>query len=306
MRIPLFAVMPVLNDSASAIQMTEKLLLLFDQTKYDFNILIVNDGSKYSECQNLEALKNTNEKINLLNNEVKTGHQAAIYKGLKWISKNYEHHHVLVMDADGEDNPLDSIFLLEKLLLKNETKAVVAKRAKRKSTIAFKSSYNLFKLAFKLLTGKQLESGNFFAIRSNWIPTFMEIPTSTNHASVSIIRYCPEFEMVTLNRSKRFEGKSKMNLASLALHGYGALAVYADIVFSRLLILVALIATMLYSTGGIIFLIKIFKSDLLLPGWSSNVILILIGFATLLLFNFFSSTLLLLKINSESSRKVVG
>ena len=150
------------------------------------------------------------------------------------------------------------------------------------------------------------KSGNFFAIRSNWIPTFMEIPTSTNHASVSIIRYCPEFEMVTLNRSKRFEGKSKMNLASLALHGYGALAVYADIVFSRLLILVALIATMLYSTGGIIFLIKIFRSDLLLPGWSSNVILILIGFATLLLFNFFSSTLLLLKINSQLSRKVVG
>ncbi len=69
------------------------------------NIVILNDNS--TKSFNLEKkIINKFNSFKILNIKKNIGSQRAIAVGLNFISEKHKYFKILIMDADGEDNPL--------------------------------------------------------------------------------------------------------------------------------------------------------------------------------------------------------
>ena len=69
--------------------------------EYDYEIIIVNDGSTDKTKKILENISKKDKKIKIINFSRNFGHQAAITAGLKYTSGDA----VVIMDADMQDPP---------------------------------------------------------------------------------------------------------------------------------------------------------------------------------------------------------
>jgi hypothetical protein len=148
-----------------------------------------------------------------------------------------------------------------------------------------------------------MNTGNFSWINSKYLATVLSFPELHLNISASLWRFGTEIRTIKLDRGKRIQGKSKMNLSRLVLHGYGALAVYFDIAFSRIIIAISA-----FGVGVIVLTVLLIVAKLagiyhVAPG-----ILTLVFFevfstlAVLFTFTFFS-LILLLRINSKNEQQ---
>ena len=288
-------VLPCLNDFASISRLILEIDKILKKAVIKHKIYICDDGSTKDQIKDLTNFTNKHANVELLIGEYKSGHQEAILRGLNFVSDTSvgTRPDVVVMDSDGEDNPEHIIHLVEEL---NQTKcnAVLAKRGTRHSGIRFVLLHKLFNIPFKLLTGKKLETGNFMIINGDWLLALVKLPSVSNHVSASVTRFAPTIKLLTLDRSKRYFGNSQMNTASLSLHGYGALAVYADIALSRLVIMTTLFGGFIATVGLTLVVLKLLITDLFLPGWTSNAVLQIFSLILITIFQAVTTTIIIL------------
>ncbi len=76
---------------------------------------------------------------------------------------------------------------------------------------------------------------------------------------------------VPTDRGRRYAGSSHMNLPALVLHAVGALSVFSDVLFSRLLIWASLFGVAC-GTGILGVSILRLATDLAIPGWTTTAI----------------------------------
>lgn len=104
-------------------------------SKYNnFEIVIVNDASTDNTINVIKSINHS--KINFINNTNNKGQSFSIHKGVKLAKYNT----IITIDADGQNDPLDISFLLEKYLSNKETKLVGGIRIKRKDNLIKKIS----------------------------------------------------------------------------------------------------------------------------------------------------------------------
>ncbi|NJN33328.1 MAG: hypothetical protein HC817_02790 [Saprospiraceae bacterium] len=65
----------------------------------------------------------------------------------------------------------------------------------------------------------------------------MARPTLWNNYSASITHGRLPYELLPLDRGKRYFGTSKMNVVSLIVHGLSAISIYLEVVTVRLLLM---------------------------------------------------------------------
>src|SRR3990172_1368136 len=122
----------VFNDWEAA----EKILVLINMELGRANlcadILLVNDGSTQAQPETLKSdgLRSIRS-IQVLQLRNNIGHQRAIAVGLTYIYEYKPCYAVVVMDADGEDEPADIVRLVKALQDEPEDCIVFAKRTKR-------------------------------------------------------------------------------------------------------------------------------------------------------------------------------
>ena len=75
------------------------------------------------------------------------------------LSKHDDFDHLIVMDGDGEDRPVEIEFLVNKAL-EDEKVSVVAKRIKRSEGPFFQTLYEIHKILTLTFTGKNIDFGN--------------------------------------------------------------------------------------------------------------------------------------------------
>jgi glycosyltransferase involved in cell wall biosynthesis len=278
--------LPVYNDWKSLSLLIDDfykhLLTSFDKVK----VLIVNDGSVDSSPVSFRAGEIELEILHLRRN---VGHQKAIAIGISYLAQQQSHDVVVVMDGDGEDRVVDIPLLLKEHERKPES-IVFAKRRKRKKSPSFIVLYFLYRLIFRILTGRFISFGNFCLIPAARIQTLAHLSETWNHFSGAIIRSGIPYTTVSLDRGKRTAGKSKMDLTALVIHGIGSISVYLDVVSIRLLFFFGLM--ILISFLGIIVVVSLrVYTDLAIPGWASTVgigliLIILQSFFILLVLSF--------------------
>ena len=177
---------------------------------------------------------------------------------------------VLIMDGDGEDSP-DAIGRMLQEAGQAANFCIVARRGKRSENLRFKLSVLLYKLLFKILTGRQIAFGNFSLLSFSYARRLVSIPDLWNNLPVAILRSRLPIKEVPVDRARRYAGESKMNFTSLVIHGLSGISVYAEVIFVRLLFFALTLFLLSCCAIALVFTLRVFFPQHATPGWATTV-----------------------------------
>ncbi|MCH8206564.1 MAG: glycosyltransferase, partial [Chloroflexi bacterium] len=272
----LYVVTPVFNDWAALAALVQELDEVAASLPIPITVMAVNDGSPLPLEALLESPPLHLAAVELVSLHCNLGHQRAIATGISEIVSRGSSPLILVMDCDGEDAPADIVRMLQ-AVDSEPSSIVVASRATRSEGAAFRAFYSVYKLAFRLLTGKKIDFGNFCLLPALAARKLAYMPDCWNHLAATIVKSRIPIVRVPTARAQRYVGKSSMNLVSLVIHGFSAISVFSDAVLTRLFVFVGLMCAAAVGCGLTATIVRLF-TDLAIPGWATNVI----GLSTLL------------------------
>jgi len=265
----LLILMPVFNDWDSVTTLLDELDGVLSREELPADVLLVDDGSTAALP---ETLRNKQLKwigvVDILHLRRNVGHQRAIAIGLAFIEATRRSGTVVVMDGDGEDQPMDIPRLVARLSLEGGDKIVFAERIRRSEGFWFKAFYWLYRVLHRTLVGIPVRVGNFSAVPCSALATLVVVAELWNHYAAAIVKARIPHALVPTERGSRIMGRSSMSWSALVIHGLSALAVFSDVVALRLLC----------ATGGVMMLlllalfatlaVRLF-SGLAIPGWAT-------------------------------------
>ena len=289
-------VVPVFNDWESCLLLVEAIRKANPVDFFDnLTFCWVNDGSVDDAPPALLRPRSHDFVVELTRN---VGHQKAIALGIAYVSRYFPGQPILVMDADGEDQPQHLSVLINNGLAGDHI--VFARRTKRHEGFVFQFFYRIYKLVFRLLTGKQIAFGNFSFIPASRTVRVAHVSEIWNHFSGGIIKSRIPYKSIPLERGRRLAGHSKMNFTSLVLHGLSAVAVHADTMAVRLMLFCIGLVCMSVVSIVVVAILKFF-TPLASPGWATTVVT---GFSSLIMQSFLVSLLLLFVVLMYRTQKL--
>jgi polyisoprenyl-phosphate glycosyltransferase len=264
-------VTPVFDDWESLDYLLSDLDEIANTYYQPLQILVVDDGSttlpsRFTPRKHLQRV----DIISLVRN---FGHQRAIAIGLVEAQRYTNCAAVIVMDADGEDQP-QHLPLLFQHYHQLPDQIILATRGKRQESLSFRFFYRLYRFLFRLLVGRSINFGNYCLIPSGQLERLTYDSNLWNHLAATITRGRFLIHRIRLDRGTRYDGKSKMNFESLVMHGLSAVSVFVDVVFLRLMLGSAVLALAAFSGILVVIGIVLF-TRLAIPGWATNAVGIL-------------------------------
>ena len=245
---------PIYNDWNSLNILLKKIIdlkIFIKKTK----VIIVNDFSK-EKIYIKKFLLRKKLNIKVINLKKNIGSQRCIAVGLSYIKKNYLNSNIIIMDGDGEDNPL----LIKKLLnfsIKKENKIIVVNRTIRTENILIKILYEINFINFFLLTHKFIRFGNFSLLKSTALNKIKNSKDLWLAYPSTIIKNFTNIKMIFAKKEMRYAGQSKMSYFNLFIHVIRILSVLRKkIFFNSFFYIIFLISLYIY-TNKILLLILI-------------------------------------------------
>jgi hypothetical protein len=256
-------VLPVFNDWQSLAALLRDFPALAPGMSYHFTV--VDDGSLLPCPDQLPFPNGSTAELLVLGTNV--GHQRAICIGLIAAVRETDARLILVMDSDGEDAATAIPRLLE-AHIKHPDSLVVAKRGRRSEQTSFRGLYRIYKLGFRLLAGQSIDFGNFMLIPRSQAARLIYMPELWNQLPATVLRSGLSVKKVLVDRTPRFQGRSKMTTASLISHGLSAMSIFLDRVFARLLIFFSVLGL---GMGSLVVLGIILRlvTQVPIPGWAA-------------------------------------
>ena len=177
--------------------------------KNEISILVVNDGSTLKH--NLSFKKNIlkiNE-IRILNLKKNVKAQIAISTGLDQLRNEKFLGGVIIMDADGQDDPEKLPTIIE-ASNEDDYQTITVNRTKREEEILFQIFYKLYLILAFVLTFKYLKYGVFSYIHSSSIDKIL----STNEVFMAYVaglaKHFKNKKIIYAERKKELLGKVKI------------------------------------------------------------------------------------------------
>lgn len=222
---------PVYNDWQSLDKLLVKINNIFyKKLNLKFELVIINDYSK--EKYNFKKYKlKMIKRITVLSLYKNVGSQRAIAIGIKYLSnfhkKNFK---TIIMDSDGQDNPnvIDKIL---KLSRSNPKFSIVINRGQRKEPFWFKFFYEMYYYLIKIFCAKKIRFGNFSLINSKHLKELSLDSDLWGAFPPTVSKNIKDLIFLTVNREKRYGGKSKMNFFGLILHAFRVFSVLKKRIF---------------------------------------------------------------------------
>ena len=230
-----------------------------DQTLKNINeevdILIVNDGS--TKKNNLSFKKIfTLKKIEVLNlrNNVKA--QIAIATGLNFLKKEKFQGGIIVMDADGQDDPAYLVDIIKETK-KNPEKTITINRTKRDDEIKFKILYQIYLFLSFLLTFKYLKFGVYSYLHSDSLDKILSTNDINLAYAASLAKHFKNRNIIFAPRKRRIVGKSQNNNISLTHYALKIISVFRNqvLINSAVFIFISLLLTNFKATSPLFLLI---------------------------------------------------
>ncbi len=134
-------VIPAYNEEARLPQRLDEIISYLEENKYDYEIIIVDDGSKDKTVDYVKRWTRKNKRIKLLENETNMGKGFSVKKGMLASTKQY----VLFTDSD-KSTPIDELDNAFKNIKGNDI--AIGSRALKDSNVVVKQPF------YKVLFGK--------------------------------------------------------------------------------------------------------------------------------------------------------
>jgi hypothetical protein len=209
---------PVYNDWKSLIKLLAKINNIFKyQLKKKFDLVVVNDFS--NEHFNIKHLKvKSINKFTIISLPENLGSQRALAIGIRYINKFYKkNYHTILIDSDGQDNP-EAIKNIFKKIKKYPKSSGVINRGQRKEPSWFKFLYELYCFFINFFAVKKIRFGNFSLLNSNHIKKIHDNSDLWSAFPPTISSKIKNINYITIDREKRYAGKTKMNFFKLINH----------------------------------------------------------------------------------------
>lgn len=209
-------VAPMYNEETLAHEYCKETLAMTEglKDKYDFEILLVNDGSKDNTYAiMMEEQQAHPREISTICLSRNFGLEGAVNAGIRKASGDA----VVVMDADLQDPP----GLIPQMIKKWEDGAdiVVGSRVKRSNDNFFKRlSANCYYKVLDGLSGKlklEKNAANFRLLSRKALNQVLELPEVNSVFRVIVPFVGMRTDIIEYDRDKRFAGKTKYNLKSM-------------------------------------------------------------------------------------------
>jgi glycosyltransferase involved in cell wall biosynthesis len=256
---------PCYNEENVIGKFLQELEEILAKTGYAFTVLIVDDCSTDKSVERLKAFsfKSNAYQLEVIRLKYNVGHQGAIRQGLRYAA-GIPALGYIVMDSDGEDDPEAIVQLLNGK--PSDIKFVT--RGKRRESLSFKAGYFFYKILFKIISGNQINFGNYTFISRRVLDSIHLQNFDHYSAFLSKQKYNKEF--LKFDRRKRIDGHSKMNVNSLVIHGLKSLLEYSEqlLFFFIRVLMVFFLALMAY--GGYVFYCYFISRKAIL-GWTSTI-----------------------------------
>lgn len=270
---------PVYNDQEVLIELEKRLHEILPLICKEFEIVLVDDGSKDNSWSIIKELKRTKKYIVGIKLMRNFGQQNAIAAGLENVSGDV----VIIMDSDLQDRPEDIPKLLD-ALMRNDASMAIAKWKSRKDHYFKKLASKIFNEISQRITKIHHEPnlGVFRAIRKEVIDELKKYQEKTSSTLSLLYWIGMDYVTVELERDARFAGKSGYSLRKM-------LKLALDRIFSfsmfpiRTAIYSGLTISMISFLVGIYLIIRRIHGHVA-PGWTSLIVLVLFLFGLIFIF----------------------
>jgi glycosyltransferase involved in cell wall biosynthesis len=288
---------PVFNDwtSVSAL-ITDLDTVVATMDLQSATVVVVDDGSTEPAPAVLGASLTNLASVDVLELRRNVGHQRAIALGLARIHADESADMVVVMDGDGEDRPADVPRLVQACMQSEGGTVVFAQRKRRSESVVFRLGYLSYKVVHLILTGRGVDIGNFCCVPVEALRRIVGVSEIWNNFSAGIVNARIRHGRIPVNRGRRIDGTSRMNLTALVTHGFSAISVYGERVATRMLGVVAALGVFTLVGISIVMAKRLVLGEAI-PGWASSMggILLVLSINLLLL----SVSLLLLLLQAR-------
>ena len=227
---------PSFNDWECLNFLIPKIDQVLKNTNENVDVLIVNDGS--TKKNNLVFKKMSNlKKIEVLNLRKNVKAQIAIATGLNFLKKEKFQGGIIVMDADGQDDPeyLIDIFKESK---KNPERTITINRTKRDDELPFKILYQMYLFLSFLLTFKYLKFGVYSYLHSSSLDKILSTNDIHLAYAASLAKHFKNKNVIFAPRKKRILGESQNNYKSLTHYALKIISVFRNQVLINSIVLV--------------------------------------------------------------------
>ena len=227
---------PSFNDWECLNLLIPKIDQVLKNTNENVDVLIVNDGS--TKKNNLVFKKMSHlKKIEVLNLRKNVKAQIAIATGLNFLKKEKFQGGIIVMDADGQDDPeyLIDIFKESK---KNPERTITINRTKRDDELPFKILYQMYLFLLFLLTFKYLKFGVYSYLHSSSLDKILSTNDIHLAYAASLAKHFKNKNVIFAPRKKRIIGESQNNYKSLTHYALKIISVFRNQVLINSIVLV--------------------------------------------------------------------
>lgn len=269
-------VVPIYNEEEALPAFHRQLCQAVDSLPYTFELIYVNDGSSDGTAESLEKISAADARVNVVELSRNFGHQAALSAGMDRAAGDM----VITLDGDGQHPPEMIPEMLT--LAENGYDVVLTQRvdAENKSSFKQATSSAFYRLLNRLGDTHILPGGaDFRLLRRPVVEALRSMPEY--HRFLRGMVAWAGFRTVILpfTPPERLAGQSKYSLRKMfrlaldAVFSFSLVPLYIGIsvggIFLALALLEIIYVLSFWVTG---------RSDLLVPGWSSLMfILLLVG-----------------------------
>jgi glycosyltransferase involved in cell wall biosynthesis len=176
MKLDCTIVMPAYNEGDDLTPIVEQVVDVMTKTSYEFEIVLIDDGSSDNTWAVLDALREKHTQVKALHFARNFGHQLAVHAGIKAAAGDM----VAVMDSDGQDPPSLLPEMFDKI--KNDGYDVVncIRKKRKESTLKRFCYYTFYRLYSRLVPFEmQLDSGDFSAMNRDVADTIASVSQHT-------------------------------------------------------------------------------------------------------------------------------
>ncbi|MCL1942679.1 MAG: glycosyltransferase family 2 protein [Candidatus Azobacteroides sp.] len=266
-------IIPCYNEEEVLPFSYDRFLSVMEKSKYDYEFLFINDGSKDNTGSILAELADRNQNVKVMSFSRNFGHQCAVSAGISNCSGDV----AVIIDVDLQDPP-ELIPDMIDLYLKEQCNVVYAVRKQRKGETFFKlfTASLFYKLLAKLSDVEiPRNTGDFRLIDRIVIDTYKALP-ERNKFIRGLISWMG-FKQIPFyyEREERFAGSTKypfrkmLKLASHGIFGFSK----KPIKIATTLGIISIILAFLMMIW--VLYLNIFIPERLVPGWASTIAIVL-------------------------------
>ena len=267
-------VVPIYNDSEVIHELIKRLGPVLDSITADYEIILVDDGSRDDSWLQMLAVRQANASIKAVRLSRNFGQQSAIAAGLSLTSKEL----IVLMYSDLHDRPEDIPVLIDALLADEKATMAIAQWEERKDSRFKLAVSRLFQRVSNSITEIHTmpRLGIFRVMKKSVVEELRNFPEKTA-TTVSLLYYIgSRYVAVPLKRDARFAGKSGYNLSKML-----ALTFARIFSFSMFPIRIVTYLGALLCVGSMIAALTLIIYKLVgnvVAGWTSMMVLMLFLF----------------------------